>query len=93
MRTAVNRLTKDGYSEAEVRKIKQQIISVVTSAAAEKYIPFLPVYDVITPEVKSQGDKKRLTAKENCLDNNDYNAYVAECERTEEAGKHAKNPG
>ena len=93
MRTAVNRLAEDGYSIAEVRKIKQQIISVVTSAAAEKYIPFLPVYDVNIPTTKSQGEKKRLTAKENCLGKNDYNAYVAECERTEEAGKHAKNPG
>ena len=93
LQTAVNQLAEDGYSEAEVRKIKQQIISVVTSAAAEKFIPFLPVYDVITPEVKSQGDKKRLTAKENCLKKDEYYAYVAECERTEEAGKQAKNPG
>ena len=84
----INRQVMDGYSQSILKKTEDLVIAVLRMSASKGYIPYLPVFDIVIPNIPS-----KRPSKLNYFSEEERRMYEDECRRTYVPAKYTKHAG
>lgn len=88
LQALINQYAKAGYSQSILKKTEDQIIAMLRMAASKGYLPYLPVFDIVIPNIPS-----KRPSKLNYFSEEERRMYEDECRRTYVPAKYTKHAG